>query len=104
MRMCNIEDGKGVRRMKEEYMDILNEWLENPSWREYYEQAPSEKCREVIGLEFVYSELETEEILEELEAAEKELALEDWQYLYRYAHGPEKKRIHDRIVELGGEI
>ena len=90
--------------MKEEYMEILNEWLENPSWREYYEQAPSEKCREVIGQEFVYSELETEEILEELEAAEKELALEDWQYLYRHAHGPEKKRIHDRIVELGGEI
>ena len=90
--------------MKEEYMEILNEWLENPSWREYYEQAPSEKCREVIGLEFVYSELETEEILEELDAAEKELVLEDWQYLYRHARGPEKKRIHDRIVELGGEI
>ena len=90
--------------MINKYAEILNEWLKNPSWREYYEKAPSEKCREVIGLEFVYSELETEEILEELEAAEKELALEDWQYLYRYAHGPEKKRIHDRIVELGGEI
>ena len=89
--------------MKEEYMEILNEWLENPSWREYYEKAPSEKCREVIALEFVYSELETEEILEELEAAEKELGLEDWQYLYRHVHGPEKKRIHDRMVELGGE-
>ena len=90
--------------MINKYAEILNEWLENPSWREFYEQAPSEKCREVIALEFVYSELETEEILEELEAAEKELGLEDWQYLYRYAHGPEKKRIHDRIVELGGEI
>ena len=90
--------------MKEEYKGILNEWLENPSWREYFEKAPSEKCREVIALGFVYSELETEEILEELEAAEKELVLEDWQYLYKHAHGPEKKRIHDRIVELGGEI
>ena len=90
--------------MINKYAEILNEWLKNPSWREYFEKAPSEKCREVIGLEFVYSELETEEILEELDAAEKELALEDWQYLYRYAHGPEKKRIHDRIVELGGEI
>ena len=90
--------------MINKYKDILNEWLGNPSWREYYEKAPSEKCREVIALEFVYSELETEEILEELDAAEKELTLEDWQYLYKYAHGPEKKRIHDRIVELGGEI
>ena len=84
--------------------EILQEWLENPYWREYYEKAPSEKCREVIALEFVYSELETEEILEELEAAEKELALEDWQYLYRYCgNNPRKKKIHDRIVELGGE-
>ena len=89
--------------MKEEYMEILNEWLENPSWREYYEKAPSEKCREVIALEFVYSELEEEGILEELDAAEKELVLEDWQYLYKNSYGPEKKRIHDRIVELGGE-
>ena len=90
--------------MINKYAEILSEWLENPSWREYYEKAPSEKCREVIALEFAYSELETEEILGELEAVEKELALEDWQYLYRYAHGPEKKRIHDMIVELGGEI
>lgn len=89
--------------MKEEYKGILNEWLENPSWREYFEKAPSGKCKKVIALGFVYSELETEEILDELEAAEKELALVDWQYLYKYAHGPEKKRIHDRIVELGGE-
>ena len=43
-------------------------------------------------------------ILEELDAAEKELALEDWQYLYKNSYGPEKKRIHDMIVELGGEI
>ena len=91
--------------MKEEYMDILKEWLENLSWREYFEKAPSEKCKKVIVLGFVYSELETEESLEELDAAEKELALEDWQYLYRYCgNNPEKKRIHDRIVELGGEI
>ena len=90
--------------MVNQYAEILNEWLENPSWREYYEKAPSEKCGEVIALEFVYSELETEEILEELETAEKELGLGDWQYLYRHAHGPEKKRIHDRMVELGGKI
>ena len=90
--------------MIQKYAEILKEWLENPSWREYYEKAPSEKCREVIALEFLYSELEEEELLEELEAAEKKLGLEDWQYLYRHAHGPEKKRIHDRIAEMGGKI
>ena len=84
---------------------ILNEWLENPYWREYYEKAPSGKCREVIALEFLYSELEEDEVLEQLDEAEKELSLEDWRYLYRYCgNNPEKKRIHDRIVELGGEI
>ena len=91
--------------MKEEYMAILNEWLKNPYWREYFEKAPSEKCREVIALEFLYSELEEDEVLEQLDEADKELKLEDWQHMYRYSgNGPEKKRIHDRIVELGGEI
>ena len=84
---------------------LVQQWLKNPSWREYYEKAPSDKCREVIMLGFVYSDLETEEVLEELEAAEKELGLEDWQYLYRCCgNNPEKKRIHDRIVELGVKI
>ena len=91
--------------MSNKNAEILNEWLENPYWREYYEKAPSEKCREVIALEFLYSELEEDEVLEQLDEAEKELKLEDWQHMYRYSGtGPEKKRIHDRIVELGGEI
>ena len=34
----------------------LAEWLENPSWAEYYGGAPSERCREFIALEFYYSE------------------------------------------------
>ena len=91
--------------MSNKNAEILNEWLENPYWREYYEKAPSEKCREVIALEFLYSELEEDEVLEQLDEAEKELSLEDWRHLYRYCgNSPEKKRIHDRIVDLGGEI
>ena len=91
--------------MSNKNAEILNEWLENPYWREYYEKAPSEKCREVIALEFLYSELEEDEVLEQLDEAEKELSLDDWLYLYKHCgNSPEKKRIHDRIVELGGEI
>lgn len=90
--------------MKEKYEETLREWLKNPWWRECYEKAPSEKCRDVIMLEFLYSEEETEEVEEAQDKAEKELKLEDWQYLYRWCgNSPEKKRIHDRIVALGGE-
>ena len=90
--------------MKEKYEETLREWLKNPYWREYFEKAPSEKCRDVIMLEFLYSEEETEEVEEALDKAEKELKLEDWQHLYRWCgNSPEKKRIHDRIVALGGE-
>ena len=42
--------------------------------------------------------------LVEVANIEKELGLEDWQHLYRWCgNSPEKKRIHDRIAELGGE-
>ena len=39
--------------MKNEMERILKEWLENPFWREYYEEAPSDRCRELIALEFM---------------------------------------------------
>ena len=47
---------------KEELQKNLEEWLENPAWRKYYEKAPSEQCREFIALEFLYSEEESDEI------------------------------------------
>ena len=83
---------------------ILNEWMKNPFWREYYELAPSEKCRELIALEFIYSEYQSDEVIQEMRQTEKELDLEDWQYLYRYCgNNPRKQMIHDRIRELGGD-
>ena len=94
--------------MKTEMERILKEWLENPFWREYYEGAPSDRCRELIALEFMYSEdgydeEELEEIQREMERVEETLGLEDWQHLYRYCgNNPRKKIIHDRIVKLGG--
>ena len=57
--------------MKEKCAEILREWLKNPYWREYFEKAPSVKCRDVIMLEFLYSEEETEEV-EEARAYAKE--------------------------------
>ena len=81
----------------------LKEWLENPSWRECYESAPSEQCRELIALEFMYSDRQTDALVRQMERAEEKLALADWQYLYRYCgNNPRKKVIHDRIAALGG--
>ena len=95
---------KGQAWTEEEVRAILESWMENPFWREYYEMSPSEKCRELITLEFMYSEEQSEEILQGMRCVEEELELEDWQYLYRYCgNNPRKKKIHDRIVELGGE-
>ena len=89
--------------MKDRMDENLNEWLENPAWREYYEEAPSGKCREWIALEFRYSETEDEETALEMDRMEEELSLEDWRHLYRYCgNNPRKKKIHDRIAALGG--
>ena len=83
----------------------LREWLENPHWRKYYDTAPSALCRQLIALEFWYSEHESDAAVAALEEWEECLSLEDWQHLYRWCgNSPEKKRIHDRIVELGGKI
>ena len=92
--------------MKTEMERILGKWLRNPSWREYYEEAPSDRCRELIALEFMYSDDaydDDQEILGEMRRVEETLGLADWQHLYRYCgNNPRKKIIHDRIVELGG--
>ncbi len=45
---------------REEIQENLEEWLENPSWAAYYRDAPSERCREFIALEFYYSETGSE--------------------------------------------
>ena len=92
--------------MKNELSKNLEEWLENPFWREYYEEAPSDRCRELIALDFMYSEArcsdeESEEILREMRRTEETLELADWKHLFRYCgNNPRKKTIHDRIAEL----
>lgn len=82
----------------------LEEWLENPRWRKYWEEAPSEKCREQIALEFHYSEYELDETAAMLDRIEEELSLEDWRYLLKECgNNPRRKIIQSRIAALGGE-
>ncbi|MBP5461984.1 MAG: hypothetical protein J6Y20_07655 [Lachnospiraceae bacterium] len=84
----------------DEVREGLNEWLENPYWADYYNNAPSEKCREYIALDFHYSDTEDEEVAEAMDKVGETLSLEDWKYVYEHTEGPERARIA-QIIEKG---
>ena len=78
----------------------LAEWLENPSWAEYYGGAPSERCREFIALEFYYSEYEEEEASEAMDGIEDEMDAEELRYLFaRCGNNPRKEVLARKIAE-----
>ena len=111
---AGANDGEGNLIEKEEteeefYLGIpmkafrqnLNEWLENPAWREYYETAPSKECKTLIALEFWYSETESEAAVEAMEVVEEDLALEDWKHLYKWCgSNPRKATIEKKIKKM----
>ena len=82
-------------------IEALKEWLENPYWKKYYEEAPSEKCREYIALEFRYSDTEDEEIAEEMDALLETLRAEDLRHLAAYTgNNPERAALLKRAEEM----
>ena len=86
---------------RQEVRENLEGWLENPSWAAYYEEAPSDKCREFIALEFYYSEYEDGETAEAMDRIEKELGMEDLRHLVKYCgENPRKGILAKRIAEM----
>lgn len=83
---------------------VLDEWKKNPLWREYYETAPSERCREMIVLELVYNVYGSKEVAAELDELEDRLILEDWRHMEKYCldEAP-MKYIRKKIRESGGD-
>ena len=89
--------------MEEERKRVLEEFLENPFWKEYYEDAPSDVCKEYIQYEFLYSDNEEyeDEAVEILHGLEDKLGLEDWKHLEKYAgNNPFRGKCRERIKEL----
>ena len=84
--------------MKQRKSLVLDEWLRNPYWREYYETAPSDLCREYIALEFWHSEYEDEEIALVMDEIEAELDVTDLRHLMRYAGNDPRKGILARKI------
>ena len=79
----------------------LEEWLKNPSWAEYYNGAPSDRCREFIALEFYYSEYEEEETAEEMDRIEGELGIDDLRHLMAWCgNNPRKGTLARKIREM----
>ena len=84
-----------------EIQSTLQNWLRNPAWKAYFDEAPSDKCKEFIALEFYYSDTENEEIAQEMDRIETELGIEDLRHLAIYAgNNPRKAALIHRIEKL----
>ena len=64
----------------------VDAYIKNPTWKAYYNGAPSETCKEFIALEFCYSlDIDADAALKQSKALESKLSKEDWAHLYKYA-------------------
>ena len=85
---------------RDEVREILEDTLRNPSWAEYYNGAPSDRCREFISLEFYYSEYEDDETGEAMDEIEETLDIDDLRHLFKYCgHNPRKGVLALKIEE-----
>lgn len=86
---------------KREFDAAVAEFMENSYWKKYYENAPTELCKEYITMEFYSSEYQTPEAEAVMGEMEEELALEDWKYLLKYCgNNPRKTFILKKIDSL----
>ena len=81
--------------------ESVAEFLENPYWAKYYNEAPSDVCKRYIALEFYFSDSEDEEAADEMDSLENELNLADWQHLLKYCgNNPRRVVIAEKIKAL----
>lgn len=77
----------------------LEDWLQNPSWKEIYENSPSEACKAFIAMMFYASETEEDEAFNEMDRLESKLDLRDLMYMYDNSMGPQKKHFYQKMAE-----
>ena len=86
---------------REDIQRNLEQWLQNPSWAEYHNSAPSDRCREFIALEFHYSETEDEEAGEIMDEIEGQMNAEELRHLMNYCgNNPRKGILARKIAEM----
>lgn len=80
----------------------LDSFLKNDSWREEYENAPTDKCKRYIALSFYWSTyFDADDYKDEEESLKASFGLEDWRYLYCHSSpNPFKAFCKSKIREL----
>lgn len=85
--------------------NALSIYLQNPYWKKVYDEAPSEESRRHCALMFYNSwYMGSKDGIAEQRRIEKNLTLEDWQYLLKYtANNPFRTKCRENIERLSKE-
>ena len=82
----------------------FNEFMKNAYWQKFYNDAPSDKLKERIKVEFEISYCmehgkDVTQLYEKLSDVSKVLNKEDVQYLYDEAQGGQEKNFYKKWLE-----
>lgn len=98
---------KSIEKTKKNLIKLsVEQFCNNPYWKEYYQGAPTNFCRQYIALKFYYSNHlgqihDYEQFRAELCELEEKFVKSDWQHLYRYcANNPLKVYYRNKISLL----
>lgn len=88
--------------MTKEQEKAVKVFCKNPFWKEYYETAPSDECKEYIGLQFGYSmNPKSDEYNSRSDELEDMFTIDDWRHLAKYAgNNPFRGRCIMKVREL----
>lgn len=87
------------RKMK----DVMDLYMSNEHWREIFEGAPSEACKDYFRLSFYDStyDMSNEKFVEIRDKIYAQLSIDDWKYLKKTHPGtPFTKKCAEKIAEL----
>ena len=88
--------------------EAVRDACENPYWKEYYEEAPTDNCKLYIAFEFLLSEaalndwhIDEDEIREKKKQLEGSFRYPDWMHLHKYSgHNPLRSYYRRKMEEL----
>ena len=85
--------------------NALSIYLQNPYWKRVYDEAPSKESRRHCALDFYNSwYFGSKDGIAEQHRIEKNLTLEDWKYLMKYAgNSPFRLKCKENIERLSKE-